>query len=1385
MKIKLISKTLLSMVLVFMLAFGPALPAFADVITMEQTGGGQAFPNINLPDDTDFPDSLEPQGQSGITTIINGDSQITIPLLGEPDVVKIYNASATLDGIPLLNTMITFSDSGVTGATFTNAFPGYPLNPNYELTVTSSSLPGIVTLTSDEAQKTVTLVAQETVELVPTSITLSGASSIDVPQIGLAAEIETYSAVVKDQFGNPMTVSPTITAIDHELLMVEFENAEATVNQTSLAGSFTVTAEYQDFMESMVVTVNKEDPVASSLGIQGPSSLAVPYVGDPHVLATYQAVVYDQYGAPMPGLEPTIAVSDKPARVTFDHDTLKVKQNSAGGPFQLLATYNGLTDAVLNGTILREDPKVYEMTLTGPDTIAVPLYGSLDQVVNYSVAATNQYGGNININWRLEGATIPIDVVLNNKSIAVSYDDAAGNMALWAVLRGNKEWHENVALGLRKSNTLDVAVTKEAPVATWLELDGPLSYNVPYYDQAPVTGLYVPTVFDQYGYEMDVPVVLTATDHTGIDVMFDVDTATIDQNSQAGTFRVTASYGDLTDVFIDAVVNREAPEPSRLEIFGEDEVHVPYVGLPAIEEAYSASVFDQYGWVMPDEEVTLGITYKPDTAAYIDNTLIVNQATMAGAFKVVATHALLGDKNIMGMIYRESPMVYEITLTGPSQIAVPYFEVADQEALYSAFVTDQYGYTMFDVATILVQNNAPADVDLDDMSIVVSYDDDAGTMTVWAVLNEVLPLAGLGENEWHETITPENQKSNVVTVEITKETPYAARIILSGETDLDVPYEGDESVETYTAIVYDQYGDVLEVDAEIILANGSVLPDAIDLDDGDLTLVPSDQAGSFDLVAVYNELESNVLSITVDKEVPYGARVELTGATDIDVPVNNIDVVETYTLTVYDQYGAVITGLDEIILTSLVDGVTFDQETRTLTVTNEAPHGYVKLFALFMNPVEILGLEDQEEGELTIYLHKSVQVLADDVNNIILGANDLMEYRIVLDLVPSDYALTRWMMIDEEFPTEFPGNTRVQVRYRGSMDLPYGQIEPHIISERPLMFEPGEAVTLNFTVLAPTISSPGSAFPSATVSLINNEDPTNTDPWISTQMFYRFNTSDAWSLYTGPFVISQTTTVYAKTIVIIDPLEDDSFGQYYLSGTYESDVVQKTTVISAPPVTTGGETPTPEVVIEDLTTPLGAIDFYEPYTRGYTDGSFRPKQAVTRAEFAAMLARLLKLDTSSVLTGFSDVPSSHWSAKYVAAVKKIGLVSGFSNGTFKPNSYLSKAEMAAILSNYWAFTNQDVSNAQAPYDDIAGNWAQLAINQIYNSGIMEGFTDNMYKPTSAIARDEVVVMLNRLTNRPTLASDTPFFSDVLNPYWSYGHIESATRYFSGAQPVQE
>ncbi|MBP1157328.1 MULTISPECIES: cadherin-like beta sandwich domain-containing protein [unclassified Paenibacillus] len=199
-----------------------------------------------------------------------------------------------------------------------------------------------------------------------------------------------------------------------------------------------------------------------------------------------------------------------------------------------------------------------------------------------------------------------------------------------------------------------------------------------------------------------------------------------------------------------------------------------------------------------------------------------------------------------------------------------------------------------------------------------------------------------------------------------------------------------------------------------------------------------------------------------------------------------------------------------------------------------------------------------------------------------------------------------------------------------------------------------------------------------------------------------------------------------------------------------------------------------------------ASEAIEPYLSGYPDGTFRPSQAITRAELAMILNRVLTQkasgDSASLSTqeeqaaaaGYPDVPASHWAADAIAHIQRSGLMVGDTNGMFRPDDAVSRGEIATIASRLLSAAKAGDTPVSS-YRDMDGHWAFQSVTRASASGILQGYPDGAFLPDQELNRAEAVKVLNRLFERPVsevlLSSSWP---DVPEGHWALQEIESAS-----------
>jgi hypothetical protein len=175
---------------------------------------------------------------------------------------------------------------------------------------------------------------------------------------------------------------------------------------------------------------------------------------------------------------------------------------------------------------------------------------------------------------------------------------------------------------------------------------------------------------------------------------------------------------------------------------------------------------------------------------------------------------------------------------------------------------------------------------------------------------------------------------------------------------------------------------------------------------------------------------------------------------------------------------------------------------------------------------------------------------------------------------------------------------------------------------------------------------------------------------------------------------------------------------------------------------------------------------------GYPDGTFKPERPITRAEIAAIFARLVQ-PTPVVMAPppYDDVAATHWAATYIAVVRQHALMFGDPDGQFRPDAPISRAELAAIVHRYLG----QPQGSAVPFADTASHWAEAAIRGVHEAGIVTGYPDGTFKPEAFTIRAEAATMINRMLGRgPLTGRAAPTWPDVPFSHWASGQVEEAS-----------
>lgn len=182
------------------------------------------------------------------------------------------------------------------------------------------------------------------------------------------------------------------------------------------------------------------------------------------------------------------------------------------------------------------------------------------------------------------------------------------------------------------------------------------------------------------------------------------------------------------------------------------------------------------------------------------------------------------------------------------------------------------------------------------------------------------------------------------------------------------------------------------------------------------------------------------------------------------------------------------------------------------------------------------------------------------------------------------------------------------------------------------------------------------------------------------------------------------------------------------------------------------------------------------YISGYTDYTFRPDNSITRAEAATLFANIDGIDFSKeyASSGFTDVQAG-WFIPYVNYCNEKGYISGYDDGTFKPNNSITRAEFTVIAAKYLDLKPEEKA-VNSLFSDVKSDfWAKEYINAMTIFEKINGYEDGTFKPDNPITRAEAVTMINNILRRWAINADqfeNPF-TDVSPTHWAYNEILEA------------
>lgn len=188
------------------------------------------------------------------------------------------------------------------------------------------------------------------------------------------------------------------------------------------------------------------------------------------------------------------------------------------------------------------------------------------------------------------------------------------------------------------------------------------------------------------------------------------------------------------------------------------------------------------------------------------------------------------------------------------------------------------------------------------------------------------------------------------------------------------------------------------------------------------------------------------------------------------------------------------------------------------------------------------------------------------------------------------------------------------------------------------------------------------------------------------------------------------------------------------------------------------------------------------YVIGYPDGTVHPNGQITRAEVATIFFRLLRDEvrdgafTTSTSNSYSDVTYGKWYNNPISTMSALGIITGYPDGTFKPNKPITRAEFAAIAARF----DETQSGKSATFSDVIGHWAAKEIGIAYYNDWIKGYPDGTFKPDQNITRAEAMTLINRVLERKPespadlLTNMNKWTDNMDTSKWYYLDVQEAT-----------
>ena len=204
------------------------------------------------------------------------------------------------------------------------------------------------------------------------------------------------------------------------------------------------------------------------------------------------------------------------------------------------------------------------------------------------------------------------------------------------------------------------------------------------------------------------------------------------------------------------------------------------------------------------------------------------------------------------------------------------------------------------------------------------------------------------------------------------------------------------------------------------------------------------------------------------------------------------------------------------------------------------------------------------------------------------------------------------------------------------------------------------------------------------------------------------------------------------------------------------------------------ETESPSETLKPTQKPQS--DTNEPYMSGY-DGKINPDGYMTRAEAATIMVNLSGGLEKESINIFKDVADGTWYKNYIAAASEKGYISGFEDGTFKPEEPVTREQFVAMILRY---TKTSTEKGEAFSDVEINRWSAGFVYTAVKLGIILGYQDGTFKPENPITRAEAARIVNvatgRIPDKAVIDGMICPYSDLSKSHWAYYELMYASTY---------